>query len=178
MSKIYTKKGDNGMTSLYNGECIEKDDSIIDLLGYIDELNSFIGILDLENEFIYHIQTWLFDLGTVVANPDHKYNFDLDLINTKKIENEIDIMTEKLPKLTKFILPKGNINLCRAICRKLERKLVFNVFINKHIPQNTVIFINRLSDYLFTLARYVNFIENKEEVFYKKSNILSAVDNS
>lgn len=175
MSKIYTKKGDKGLTSLYNGESITKDSSIIDLLGYIDELNSFVGILDIENEFIYNIQTWLFDLGTVVANPDHKYNFDLDLINTKKIENEIDMMTEKLPKLTKFILPKGNINLCRAICRKVERKLVFNIYIHKHIPQNTVIFMNRLSDYFFTLARYINFIEDKEEVFYKKSSILTNI---
>jgi len=176
MSKIYTKKGDKGMTSLYNGENISKDSSIIDLLGYIDELNSFIGILDIENDFIFNIQTWLFDLGTVIANPDHNYNYDLDLINTKKIENEIDIMTDNLPKLTKFILPRGNINLCRVICRKVERKLVFCKNIHKHIPENTIIFINRLSDYFFTLARYVNFINNKDEVFYKKSDILNIIN--
>ena len=172
--KIYTKRGDKGSTSLFDCSTVSKSSLLIDLLGDIDELNSFIGIIITSKiSLIHDIQNWLFDLGTVIANPRKKYNFDIDLVFTKILENKIDEMTEQLPKLSNFILPTGNIHLSRAIARRCERKMVAVKEIHDYIDDNCLIFLNRLSDFLFTLARY----ENKEEntLIYKKSDILSLV---
>ena len=167
--KIYTKKGDEGQTSLYDCSLVSKSCDIIDLIGDLDELNSFIGIID-SKEILPSLQIWIFDLSTIIANPKHKYNFDEDNIIISLIEKEIDRLTEQMPKLKNFILPSGNIHLSRAICRRCERKLVGVIDNNQHIPLKCLAFINRLSDYLFTLARF----ENKEnEIIYKKSDILS-----
>lgn len=175
--KIYTKTGDKGTTSLYDCSRVSKSSILIDLLGDIDELNSFIGIID-SSFLLKDIQTWLFDLGTIIANPNKKYSFDVSQEFTKILEKEIDMMTQQLPKLTNFILPSGNIHLSRAIARRCERKLV-DVITNgdyKHIDDNCLVFINRLSDYLFTLARYDCFMKGKDENIYKKSSILKMLD--
>jgi|LakMenEpi03Aug12_release.lakeMendotaPanAssembly.Ray.scaffolds.fasta_scaffold37268_4 cob(I)alamin adenosyltransferase len=169
--KIYTKTGDNGLTSLYDCSRVSKASNLIDLLGDIDELNSFIGIINSEY-LIKDIQTWLFDLGTIIANPNKKYKFDCNLEFTKILEKEIDKMTNELPKLKNFILPTGNIHLSRAITRRCERKLVEVKNNYQHIDDNCLIFINRLSDYLFTLARYDSYIKGLTENIYKKSTIL------
>lgn len=170
--KIYTKTGDNGMTSLFNMERVYKDNILIDLLGDIDELNSYLGIIK-DTRMLPHIQVWLFDLGTIIANPNKKYNFDINLEFTKTLEYEIDNMNDSLSKLTNFILPSGYIHLSRAIARRCERKLVEAKKNNyDHIDDNCVIFMNRLSDYLFILARYEN---KNNDVIYKKSDILTPV---
>jgi len=171
--KIYTKTGDKGETSLYDCSRVSKSSLLINLLGDIDELNSFIGIIDSEY-LLTDIQIWLFDLGTIVANPKKKYNFDVNQEITKILEKEIDNMTGELPKLSNFILPSGNIHLSRAIARRCERKLV-KLNDASHIDDNCLIFINRLSDYLFTLARYDDFKKNKKEVIYRKSSILTNI---
>lgn len=175
--KIYTKTGDKGLTSLYDCSRVSKSSKLIDLLGDIDELNSFIGIIDSQF-FLKEIQIWLFDLGTIIANPNKKFNFDINLEFTKILEKEIDMMTSNLPKLSNFILPSGNIHLSRAIARRCERKLVklldkYKSTLGNHIDDNCLIFMNRLSDYLFTLARYDSYMKNEIENIYKKSNILS-----
>jgi cob(I)alamin adenosyltransferase len=171
--KIYTKTGDNGTTSLYDLSRVSKSSILIDLLGDIDELNSFIGIIKSE-KLLEDIQIWLFDLGTIIANPNKKFNFDINLEFTKILEKEIDNITAELPKLRNFILPSGNIHLSRAIARRCERKLVEAKDKFSHIDDNCIIFMNRLSDYLFTLARY----ENKDnEIIYKKSSILSLIND-
>jgi len=167
--KIYTKKGDEGQTSLYDCSSVSKSCDLIDLIGDLDELNSFIGIIE-SNEILASLQTWIFDLSTIIANPKHKYNFDEDNAIIILIEKEIDRLTELMPKLKNFILPSGNIHLSRAICRRCERKLVGVIDNNQHIPNKCLAFLNRLSDYLFTLARYEN---RDKEVIYKKSDILS-----
>ena len=167
--KIYTKKGDEGLTSLYDCTVVPKSYDLIDLIGDLDELNSFIGIIE-SNEILASLQTWIFDLSTIIANPKHKYNFDEDNAIINFIEKEIDRLTELMPKLKNFILPSGNIHLSRAICRRCERKLVGVINNNQHIPNKCLAFLNRLSDYLFTLARYEN---RDKEVIYKKSDILS-----
>jgi len=175
--KIYTKTGDKGTTSLYDCSRVSKSSILIDLLGDIDELNSFIGIID-SSFLLKDIQTWLFDLGTIIANPNKKYSFDVSQEFTKILEKEIDMMTQQLPKLTNFILPSGNIHLSRAIARRCERKLV-DVITNgdyKHIDDNCLVFLNRLSDYLFTLARYDCFMRGKDESIYKKSSILKVLE--
>lgn len=167
--KIYTKKGDEGLTSLYDCSLVSKSCDLIDLIGDLDELNSFIGIID-NNEILPSLQTWIFDLSTIIANPKHKYNFDEDNKIITLIEKEIDRLTDLMPKLKNFILPSGNIHLSRAICRRCERKLVGVIDNNEHIPNKCLAFLNRLSDYLFTLARYDNM---DKEVIYTKSDILS-----
>jgi cob(I)alamin adenosyltransferase len=167
--KIYTKKGDQGMTSLYDCSLISKSADLIDLIGDLDELNSFIGVID-SKELLSSLQTWIFDLSTIIANPKHKYLFDEDNSIITIIEKEIDRLTELMPKLKNFILPSGNIHLSRAICRRCERKLVSAISNNEHIPNKCLAFLNRLSDYLFTLARYENM---DNEVIYKKSDILT-----
>jgi len=169
--KIYTKTGDNGTTCLYDLSRISKSSLLIDLLGDIDELNSFIGIIK-SDKILADIQIWLFDLGTIIANPKKKYYFDKDLVITKLLEKEIDEITLLLPKLSNFILPSGNIHLSRAIARRCERKLVEAKEIYNHIDDNCIKFINRLSDYLFTLARYEN---RGNDMIYKKSSILSEI---
>jgi cob(I)alamin adenosyltransferase len=169
--KIYTKTGDKGTTSLYDMSRVPKSSILIDLLGDIDELNSFIGII--ENDMILSdLQIWLFDLGTIIANPKKKFNFDINQVFIKILENEIDKMTSELPKLSNFILPNGNIHLSRAIARRCERKMVEAKTEYSHIDDNCLIFINRLSDYLFTLARYNNI---NNEIIYIKSDILTPI---
>jgi len=175
--KIYTKTGDGGLTSLYNCSRVSKSSNLIDLLGDIDELNSFIGIIESEY-LLKDIQIWLFDLGTIIANPDKKYLFDKNLEFTKILENEIDNMTNELPKLNNFILPCGNIHLSRAITRRCERKLVEVKKEYYHIDTNCLIFINRLSDYLFTLARYDYYKKGFKENIYKKSGILTIIQHN
>jgi len=176
---IYTRTGDKGSTSLYDGTRVSKSAILIDLLGDIDELNSFIGII--ESSFLLKdIQIWLFDLGTIIANPNKKYLFDSSQEFTKILEKEIDMMTYQMSKLVNFILPSGNIHLSRAIARRCERKLVDVMNMEdisyNHIDSNCLVFLNRLSDYLFTLARYECFMKGKEERIYKKSAILTNIE--
>ena len=180
--KIYTKTGDNGTTSLYDCSRVSKSSLLINLLGDIDELNSFIGIID-SSFLLKDIQIWLFDLGTIIANPKKKYNFDSSLEFTKILEKETDMMTSELPKLSNFILPTGNIHLSRAIARRCERKLVKllknygSTTTAEHIDKNCLVFLNRLSDYLFTLARYDSYMKNGSENIYKRSSILTPIEN-
>jgi len=169
--KIYTKTGDNGCTSLYDMSRVPKSSILIDLLGDIDELNSFIGIIKSDC-ILPDLQIWLFDLGTIIANPKKKFNFDINQDFITILENEIDRMTSELPKLSNFILPSGDIHLSRAIARRCERKMVEAKNEYSHIDDNCLIFINRLSDYLFTLARFDN---KNNEVIYKKSIILTPI---
>jgi cob(I)alamin adenosyltransferase len=170
--RIYTKTGDEGLTSLFDCSRVSKSSDLIKLIGDLDELNSFIGNINSDT-IIKDIQVWIFDLSTIIANPKHNYLFDIDNTIITLIENEIDRLTSLLPKLNNFILPTGNIHISRAIARRCERRLVKYINLYPHIPKQCLIFLNRLSDYLFTLARY----ENKEnEVIYRKSSILT-IDN-
>lgn len=185
--RIYTKTGDKGQTSLYDGTKVFKDNIILDCIGDIDELNSNIGLimsnLNLNSLFktdenvliLEEIQNELFDLGTLIAYPNDpsKKNivFDNGGLFAKKLEMLIDNMTAKLPKLKNFILPSGSINMsvihvARSVCRRAERKLVSLKTHDIIVLDECLIYINRMSDYLFTLARYVGFVENVPEIIY------------
>ena len=174
--KIYTKMGDEGKTSLVNSSNIEKSDVRLDVYGTSDELNSCIGIaiaklkkINFENkvlESLFDIQARIFDFGSLLACDKKdwsKYNLSLiDNENIKKIELEIDEMESKNSKINFFILPGGSeeaayLQLARTVCRRLERNLVYfyNLKEDEKCPE-LLIYINRLSDYLFVLARYVN----------------------
>jgi len=186
-SKVYTKTGDNGETGLVSGNRTPKSDIRIDLYGELDELNSRIGLScsklsqDIEFQqtvnFIHHIQSAIFDLGSNLAcEVENRAKYNLPQISDEFIgdlEFEIDKLDSELPPIKNFILPGGtvtsaSIHICRTNARTVERKLIgyFNTT-KEELPQNSVIFLNRLSDYFFVLARYVNKIKNVEEINWK-----------
>ncbi|MBN2088244.1 cob(I)yrinic acid a,c-diamide adenosyltransferase [candidate division KSB1 bacterium] len=178
--KIYTGTGDQGMTSLVTGERISKGDLKVESYGTIDELNSWLGVivsqlpLSLEQTIkeLKNIQSNLFVIGSCLATPFNSPLFDLlkkiDLAEIKKLENAIDTYSEQLLELRNFILPGGHplaawTHVARTVCRRAERRIIN--LLELEIPNDTnqtsmtniQIYINRLADYLFTLARYINF---------------------
>jgi len=187
--KIYTKVGDKGNTSLYDGSKVSKDDIIIDCIGNIDELNSDIGaiisyvsVLSSEKlveyiKILTDIQSQLFDMGALIAYPKNPGKKDLEFDNnnvfTKTLEEAIDKMTIELPRLVNFILPGGSIQMSavhrgRTICRRAERSLVRLKTNDIEVHDTCLGFMNRLSDFLFTFARYVGHVQEIDEVIYKK----------
>lgn len=179
-SALYTRTGDMGTTALVGGTRIKKSDPRIHLYGEVDELNSFIGLavsfLDksFEKSFFTEIQSSLFDLGSNLAcEKESRAQFKLPQVKEsliKNIETEIDKMDATLKPLHNFILPGGSseastFHVCRTVCRRVERQMVD--FEEQHpgeIPESALRFINRLSDYFFVLARFVNQIRNIEEI--------------
>jgi len=177
--KIYTKKGDKGKTSLIGGETVDKHDAAVDSYGTIDELNSFVGLLnDYVNdkeikEVLNNIQIKLFSVGSILASGGNK-NFsnkvNIEKKDVEDIESSIDDMNSKLPELKNFIIPGGHktssySHVCRSICRRAERKiseLNNHTKINPHILSYT----NRLSDFFFVLSRYLKYSENIEDTHW------------
>ncbi len=138
--KIYTRTGDRGETGLYGGKRVPKDDPIIEALGSLDELNAMLGNLELPLDKIQK------DLQTIASQiAGHKGKTP----SVKRLENEIDRMEKDLPELHNFILPKGPVHLARAICRRAERRVVAVA------APGRAKYLNRLSDYLFVLARWM-----------------------
>lgn len=171
--KIYTKTGDNGTTGLYGGTRVPKYDSRIEAYGTIDELNSFIGLLrdqDIKTEdrqFLIQIQTDLFTVGAILATPvekeilkNGKKRLNIQRIeqeDIEQLEREIDVIDAQLEPMTHFVLPGGHptvsyCHVCRSICRRAER---LSDYLNSETPVDAqvLIYLNRLSDYLFVLAR-------------------------
>jgi len=179
--KIYTKTGDKGSTSVIGGTKVPKNDSRIDAYGTIDELNSWIGFVndqlnaqEFKNE-LKDIQDRLFTIGSSLAcdtdkEPKMKLP-DLHASDIRLLEIKIDEMTAQLPPMKSFILPGGHatvscIHICRTVCRRAERLVVgmqHNFFVDEKIIQ----YLNRLSDYLFTLARYAAQKLGAEEILWK-----------
>lgn len=187
MSKIYTKTGDAGDTGLVSGKRTLKSDPRIDLYGEIDELNSRVGFshsllnekstFKKESDFLNKIQNALFDLGSNLAcEAEERSKYNLPQIKDSMIaelEKAIDQLDMTLAPLKNFILPGGclassSLHLCRTSARSCERKLVgYHQETAEILPDNSLIFLNRLSDYLFVLARYVNNVEGSSEVVWK-----------
>ncbi|HEY5601437.1 MAG TPA: cob(I)yrinic acid a,c-diamide adenosyltransferase [Patescibacteria group bacterium] len=177
--KIYTKKGDKGETSLFGGQRVAKSSLRIDAYGNIDELNSLLGVILAKNphkeisQNLTRVQRHLFVLGADLATPE-EVKVKVPRINTsavKVLEKEIDNWTKQLPQLRNFILPGGSetgalLHMARTVCRRSERTVVALSEIEK-INENVMIYLNRLSDWLFTLARYVNKLEKINEVPWK-----------
>jgi cob(I)alamin adenosyltransferase len=177
--KIYTKNGDLGKTSLIGGNPILKNNIRIEAYGGVDELNAWIGLLaDLMEEestiqFLRYIQNQLFVVGSKLATPAGSSfkapELEVGLLN--KLENEIDKMDAILSPLTNFILPGGHLtisycHLARVVCRRVERNIVSLSEIEP-IDNQILAFINRFSDYLFTLARYHSKKLNVQEIVWK-----------
>jgi len=176
-SKIYTKKGDEGFTSLAGGKRVSKAAPRIDAYGTIDELNSFIACLlesihDREDrEFLLRIQSQLFTLGGYLASEPEVSNCLITEEEIAGIEAAIDQMTVLLPPLNRFILPGGCLgsacaNVCRTVCRRAERGMV-KINSSGNMDTNALKYINRLSDYFFLLSRKLNFISNVEEIIWE-----------
>jgi cob(I)alamin adenosyltransferase len=166
-TKIYTKTGDKGTTSLLGGTKVSKADPRIDAYGNVDELNSFIGYLKDQDEIsraiteqLYWVQDRLFVIGSILASAPGFQGFNLPQIvenDVKKLENWIDQHQAELPELRNFILPGGHkvvslSHVCRSVCRRTERG-VAALAAHGEIDAQTIAFLNRLSDYLFVLAR-------------------------
>jgi cob(I)alamin adenosyltransferase len=172
---IYTKKGDKGETGIFGGKRISKGSLEIEALGAVDEANSFLGLtisfLDeqyLKNK-ITQVQRDLFKLGSIIAGA--KLSIPKSVV--KKYEKEIDEWTALMPPLTHFIFPGGSkpagfLFTARTTVRRAERAIV-NLSKEKKISPNVLVYINRLSDYLFTLARYINFRQGIRENIWKSS---------
>lgn len=177
--KIYTKTGDKGATSLIGGVRVPKSHIRIESYGTIDELNSFLGMV---NDLFDHqdVKTWLreiqdrlFTIGSVLAtSPEKEVKMKLPDIHQEDViwlEEKIDKMNESLPEMRSFILPGGNLaasttHVARCICRRAERICVNMHELNELIPDIIIQYLNRLSDFLFVLARYIGHINHAEEI--------------
>lgn len=180
--KIYTKTGDGGKTSLIGGTKVFKNNPRIETYGTVDELNSYIGLVaDFCNEehvknILKEIQDRLFTIGSELAcDPDKQTKVsipDLHESDVELLENEMDKMDEQLPVMKNFILPGGLpavsfTHIARCVCRRAERCCV-NLKENEGRVSDLIIkYLNRLSDYLFTLARYTGMKNNAPEIIWK-----------
>jgi cob(I)alamin adenosyltransferase len=166
--KIYTKTGDKGLTSLIGGTRVAKHHIRIESYGTVDELNSYIGLISDQDiavhdkEILKEIQDRLFTIGSSLAADPEKSRMvipDLHLADIELLEQEMDNMNEHLPELRHFILPGGStlISYChiaRCVCRRAER-ITVHLAEESTVDEKVNIYLNRLSDYLFTLARKI-----------------------
>lgn len=198
MTKIYTKSGDQGQSSLIGGQRVNKNHFRLIAYGDIDELNSQLGLLicnvnsisqliSLSTPFT-QIQNELFIIGSLLACENESWLSKLPQIHENSIlalENQIDIMDQQLPPLKNFILPQGHFasvqsHICRTICRRAERN-IFSILDNLTKSETTCLefiqstqlvikYINRLSDYFFTIARFINHQTNSTEVVWSSKS--------
>ncbi len=182
--KIYTKTGDKGTTALFGGTRVPKDHIRIESYGTVDELNSYIGLIrdqEIDSHYkkiLIEIQDRLFTVGAILATPPEKEvkkNGELRLqklgiteSDIELLENEIDTMEEALPPMTHFVLPGGHTtvsycHIARCVCRRAER-LAVHLDHNEPVSEIVIMYLNRLSDYLFVLARKLSNDLNAEEV--------------
>ena len=180
--KIYTKTGDKGMTKLVGSSTVAKDSDRVESYGTIDELNSWVGYiisqLPQENQEIKEeleaLQHLLFDAGTDLSTPiEAQRPFKLQKESVHWIEQRIDFYTAQSPDIDRFILPGGTsaasmVHVARTIARRAERIIVRLNWTAK-INEEVLIFTNRLSDYFYALARYLNVQAQRPDVFYERS---------
>lgn len=182
--KVYTKTGDTGTTALFGGTRVPKHHIRIESYGTVDELNSHIGLIrDQEMNPLYknvliEVQDRLFTVGAILATPPEKetlkngekrlQNLGIQESDIEYLENQIDAMEESLPQMTHFVLPGGHTtvsycHIARCVCRRAER---LAVHLNDIEPTDELVikYLNRLSDYLFVLARKLSFDLNADEV--------------
>ncbi|WP_224484533.1 cob(I)yrinic acid a,c-diamide adenosyltransferase [Robertkochia aurantiaca] len=182
--KIYTKTGDKGQTALFGGERVPKHHIRIESYGTVDELNSWVGLLrdqDIDGElstFLTDIQDHLFVMGAILATPPSKEELksgkkrlDIQRIeehHIEMLEEAIDKMDSELPEMTHFVLPGGHqtvsyCHIARTVCRRAERR-VTHLNENEPVEEILITYLNRLSDYLFVLARKLTYDLKAEEI--------------
>jgi cob(I)alamin adenosyltransferase len=186
--KIYTKTGDKGETSLYGGTRVSKAAARVESYGTLDELNAFIGLAKAEisdEKVLSQLQKIQFDLFTVgseAATPTDKMLLAngknrLDLMISEKEITELELWMDdfdaELEPLRFFILPSGGkaaatVHVCRTVCRRAERAMVF-LNETEEVRPELIKYLNRLSDYLFILARYISKISGEKEEYWNPS---------
>lgn len=175
ITKVYTKTGDKGLTSLVGGERVSKASLRVDSYGDVDELNAVLGIIrsqgvdDEISSLIVKIQNDLFIMGADLASPMDIEVPRVSAESVKNLERAIDKSLEELEPLKEFILPSGNVggsylHFARTVSRRAERKVV-KLMEEEDIGENVLIYLNRLSDLLFVLARVENKRGNFKETF-------------
>ncbi len=177
---IYTRTGDKGKTSLFDGTRVFKSHIRVDSYGTIDELNSIIGVVIARIETrklarikseLQNIQHDLLDIGSGLAMPEGMPVLGLDR-RVNEFEKLVDKIMEEIPRINQFILPGGTqtasfLHLARTVARRAERRIV-ELSKNEKIDNNVITYINRLSDLFYAMARYANFKENISDVVWKK----------
>ena len=173
-TSIYTGTGDNGSTSLGSGTRVSKNHPRVEAYGTLDELNAHLGLLvaTLDNaetiDFISKIENDIFTIGCHLATENGEH-CPIDNVDVEELEKTIDNISASLPSQKNFILPANNeqaarANVCRAICRRAERVMV-TLGAECPVPHNVMVYINRLSDYLFVLQRQL--LCGKEKIWQK-----------
>ncbi|OGH22284.1 MAG: ATP:cob(I)alamin adenosyltransferase [Candidatus Levybacteria bacterium RIFCSPHIGHO2_12_FULL_38_12] len=194
--KVYTKTGDKGITSLFGGKRVPKFSLRIEAVGTVDELSSAIGVVIAEiqkskgksqtlpagrqdysskvKKMLNQVQHDLFDIGASIANPNPKYPKETSEFLEKRVqsfEKLIDKMAEVIPDFQCFILPGvgktgSQLHVCRTIARRAERRII-ELSENEKVTPDIIVYMNRLSDLLFTMARFINFKEKKKETIWQ-----------
>lgn len=201
ITKVYTRTGDKGMTSLVGGFRIDKSSARLEAYGTIDELTSQIGLLiayiekeehnstsPLESiaEALSNVQNTLFNIGSYLATDESLFEEKPEWLDgyignilgqlpaaIEALEHDIDVILPTLPELHSFVLPGGTIaasqcHVCRTVCRRAERRIIA-LSRESEIAPEPVKYVNRLSDYLFVLARNLNFLAHEDEKIWKKA---------
>lgn len=176
--KLYTRGGDDGTTQLFGGKRVNKDDLRVETNGSIDELNSSIGLArcacihEQVTVILRDVQDRLFELGTDLATPEGQSTAMSRISgpHVKTAEDQIDAVCQLLPELENFILPGGSdlaarLHLARSVCRRAER-LAVKLAQQEPINTHALIYLNRLSDLLFAMARHANQLEQVDDVIW------------
>lgn len=181
--KVYTKTGDTGSTSLVGGTRVSKASVRLEAYGTVDELNSSIGLLlsmedvtEKASELLTRVQHLLFNLGSQLATesdckwqPEEVTDADVEML-----EKAIDEIIKMLPPKFRFVLPGGcmsaaQANVARTVARRCERRMVEMAESGEQVTPEAMRFVNRLSDYLFVLGRYLNISSGTEEIYWDKT---------
>lgn len=177
--RVYTKTGDKGSTGLIGGTRVPKDHIRIEAYGTVDELNSFLGVVTDQlgdpaiNEWILEIQDRLFTVGSSLATDPEKAPKmklpDLQETDITWLEQRIDEMDDQLPQMKSFILPGGHVaashaHVARCVCRRAERLCVHMQSNDEFVAETVLKYLNRLSDFLFVLARFIVFKNGGVEI--------------
>lgn len=186
-SMIYTKTGDKGMTSLVGGQRVSKTDLRLEAYGTVDELNSQLGLLLTEvsdasdHALLNEVQNHLFVVGGYLATDQSTTQLRAQSVVTpamiESLEKAVDEIDSSLPKLRAFVLPGGTrgasmAHVCRTVCRRAERRILalnnqLKELNEAELDANVLSYMNRLSDFLFVLARKMNIIEGQDEIIWK-----------
>lgn len=183
INRIYTRLGDEGQTNLVGGAIIQKDSLRVGAYGEVDELNSFVGaVRSLTNrvpkgplgEYLAQVQNELFDIGAILATPptdDLSKLPSLSMDQVGRLERWIDKLIDGLPELKSFVIPGGTelnsaLHICRSVCRRAERN-VLRLSRAETVPKEILIYLNRLSDLFFAMARYESKVSASPEYLWK-----------
>ena len=182
-SALYTRTGDAGTTSLVGGERVKKNSVRLEAYGTLDEFSSFLGCVlsdpgcdsEIKGQLL-EIQNMLFNLGGYLASEVEEGTqppaWGLTDDSISRIEGWVDALDEQTPKVNAFVLPGGcmlaaKAHVCRTVCRRAERRIL-DLADSAYVDPRLLTYFNRLSDYLFILARYFNFTAGVEEIIWKK----------